>query len=169
MHVITNGSFDTKKAALCSQVFDTMTVSMVGFQELTYKAIMGLQVERTKAFVRFMLDNSKVEVSLKYLCTPLNVHEIGAFIDWAVPVGPECLHIVNADLVQYVNTTTEIPYWAQIIQRSKVAMTNALVRHKKVLNERNIGVFVDETILKLFELPFDGFEKAGFQTIQRWY
>lgn len=169
LHVITNGSMNTGKVTLCSELFDSMTVSIVGFQELTYKAVMGLRLERTKAFVTEMLRRGKTLLSLKYLCTPLNVHEIGLFLDWAIPLSPSGIQITDADCLTYIVADTPIPYWQQVYKRGRDYMLEAFSKHRVTLNAKNISVAIDNGVLSFFELKIEDFQRAGFQTITQWY
>lgn len=168
-HIVTNGCVRTDMAKLCSILFNSMTISIVGFQDQTYNAIMGLDISKTKNFATRMINMRTTKVSLKYLCTPLNIHEIHLFLSWATECSPESIQIVDADFQSYINRNTSIPFWNQIIQRySKVFLQN-LYNHKDVLNEKNIAVWIDETIMKTFSATYEDLKKNGLDTVTQYY
>jgi hypothetical protein len=62
----------------------------------------GLNVERAHAVSRRVAANAPEKLTLKYLATPVNIHEASLFLDWAIGVGPRGVQIIDADSSDYV-------------------------------------------------------------------
>jgi pyruvate-formate lyase-activating enzyme len=168
-HIVSNGCISTKMAKLCSLLFTSMTISIVGFQDHTYNAIMGLDISKTKNFVAKMMDMRSTKISLKYLCTPLNIHEIHLFLKWAIECSPESIQIVDADFKSYINLNTSIPFWDQIIQRCSKLFIHSLHTHKELLNKNNTDVWIDEKIMKTFSTSYEDLKNFGINTVKQYY
>lgn len=168
-HIITNGCVSSNMAKLCSILFDSMTISIVGFQDQTYNAIMGLDISKTKKFATSMIDMCTTKVSLKYLCTPLNIHEIHLFLKWATDCSPESIQIVDANFKLYINENTNIPFWNQIIQRYSKVFLHNLYLQKDTLNKNNIKVWIDQSIMSTFSVSYEDLNKIGLNTVIQYY
>lgn len=165
-HVITNGCVHSRLANLCALLFNSMTISIVGFQDQTYKSVMGLDIPRMKKFALNMINSRETKVSLKYLVTPLNLHEISLFFKWAVDCCPDSIQIVDSSFESYININTKIPFWPQIVQRSANELVNMLFLSKNVLNSNNIAVLIDDKILNSFCIRYSDLKRNGFHTVK---
>jgi uncharacterized radical SAM superfamily Fe-S cluster-containing enzyme len=151
-HIITNGCFSSNLLPLFNILFETATCSIVGFSEMTYKTIMGLNLEKTKKFVEGVLDAGKCDISPKYLMTPLNIHEVGLFIDWAARINPSSIQIVDANIEEYVVRNTKIPYWNRIYNRCGKYIVDGLSKNETLLSNNKTTVFISPAILKNFNV-----------------
>ena len=166
--IVTNGCVNSRMTGLCDILFEKMIISIVGFQDLTYKAIMGLQLESTKKFAAKIINSTNIVTTLKYLCTPLNIHEIKPFMEWAVSINPYEIQIVDADTINYINLNTKIPFWHQLIERSSHDFLNSLIEHKDQINSNQILISIDNSILNLFKINLLDIQKAGLNP-QIWF
>jgi hypothetical protein len=151
-HIITNGCFSSNLLPLFNVLFETATCSIVGFSEMTYKTIMGLNFEKTKKFVEEVLDAGKCNISPKFLMTPLNIHEVGLFIDWAARINPSSIQIVDANIEEYVVRNTKIPYWSRIYNRCGKYIVDGLSKNKILLSNNKTTVFISPSITKNFNI-----------------
>lgn len=119
-HLITNGNVDTVSVKQVEMLFNSVTISIVGFQKETYKKIMGLDIDKTISFAEALIKRDVVEVSLKYLITPSNIHETNLFLNWALKQAPSTsIQIVEIGLYDnYINTKTSDEYWNKILDRT---------------------------------------------------
>lgn len=130
--VVTNGSVTASHYDVVDEVFSSITVSLVGFQPETYKIIMGLDISTAKAFSESMIQRGK-RVALKFVATPSNVHEVVAFLRWAIPLRPHLIHLTDTGTTLYVKMDTKDSYWEKILQRTIAAMKDELTAQKEVL------------------------------------
>ena len=77
------------------KIFNSMTVSILGFHPSTYNKIMGLNFETTIKNINYILDNTKIKLSPKYLAMPTNLYEIGEFLKWALTLNAEKIYLHN--------------------------------------------------------------------------
>ncbi|MDQ7834309.1 MAG: radical SAM protein [Humidesulfovibrio sp.] len=103
--LVTNGNVPGKLADRAVCAFDSMVVSLYGHTPQTYKVLTGLNVERAHAFSRRVAAIAPEKLTLKYLATPVNIHEASLFLDWAIRVGPRGIQIIDADSSDYVRFT----------------------------------------------------------------
>jgi len=130
--LVTNGN-NIKTVDYVIDTFNRITVSFVGFQPATYNAIMGLDVDLTKAFCKKVIAQGSVRVFLKYLITPNNLHELPSFLDWAIKQSPEKIFFTNANIKGYINENTGDYFWQKIINRTRTEITKVLINNKSFL------------------------------------
>ncbi|OVE74418.1 hypothetical protein BVX94_00405, partial [bacterium B17] len=87
LSIVTNGNVGLEMVDVVEHLFSEVFVSVVGFQSETYKAVMGLNIEKTKTFVEKLLANNNIEVIPKFLITPINIHEVSLFLKWIIELG----------------------------------------------------------------------------------
>ncbi len=141
--LITNGNADISMVDTVEEIFGCMNVSFVGFQYETYKSIMGLNIDKTKAFVGRVIENGKTEVGLKYLFTPLNLHEINEFLKWAINLRPKSIYISDSNLNQYINRNTEDMFWNKIIHRTSLEFKRYVIDNKHILEDAGLKLRID--------------------------
>jgi MoaA/NifB/PqqE/SkfB family radical SAM enzyme len=119
-HLITNGNTDAVSVERIERLFNSVTISIVGFQKETYRKIMGLDIDKTISLAETLIKRDVVEVSLKYLITPSNIHETNLFLNWALRQAPSTsIQIVEMGLYDnYINTKTSDEYWKKILERT---------------------------------------------------
>jgi len=156
--LISNACYDLSKIDMIEEVFDFMYVSMVGFQSETYKRIMGLDINKTKRFIDALIDRGKVGIGLKYLVTPLNVHEAGLFLDWAIQRKPTEISIADSNIDQYINYKSWDNFWNKIIKRTSFEVKKELMQKKEFMLQNNIKVGFDFNCKRIYDIS-DSFIK----------
>ena len=116
--IVTNGHVDLKMVNVVEELFETVTVSMIGFQPETYRKIMGLDFEKTRRFVEELITRKQVIVAPYYLVTPINIHETDMFLRWAIKMLPERIRLADAYLEGYIQMYAPFNYWKKIFYRT---------------------------------------------------
>lgn len=113
---------------------------------------MGLGITKTTEFAYKIANRGKVTLRLKFLVTPLNVHESALFFRWAVGVVPAVIVMHDSDISKYINYDTEDSYWFKIIDRSAKALQNAIKDSAKIINQKNIKMHIHDSVKKLYSI-----------------
>lgn len=116
--LITNGCADETMLATVERLFEAVHFSIGGFAPQTYKAVMGLDFERTKRFAEGLCRGGRTRVQLKFMATPSNIHEIPLFLRWAMELSPASVAVETISIGQYVNMNTFDSYWSKIFERT---------------------------------------------------
>jgi hypothetical protein len=151
-YLITNGNVKGKIINKVKKLFSAMTISIVGFQKQTYTTIMSLDIDTVKYFVEEMTGNSNVEINLKFLTTPLNIHEICLFLDWALPLHPQSIDIADANTAHYINMSTEIPYWNVVRARAGKELMRYLQDHQQQFLAHKIRLCYPPSLFGLLKI-----------------
>jgi hypothetical protein len=146
----TNGNVSDAVILEIEGVFDRFSISFVGFQEETYKKIMGIDIQQTFNFVDSLLRHKSCQVQLKYLITPVNLHETGLFLKWALSMSPERIFIADAATVSYINLNTRDEYWLKIIELVGTDIREAIVSAKDKILTDNIVIALEERVRSTF-------------------
>lgn len=169
LHIVSNGSFSTKIIPEVEYLFDSMTLSVVGFEKHTYKTIMGLDLDTTKRFAEELIKGQKLKLSLKYLCTPINIHQMGLFFDWALEAGPDSIQIVDADVKSYMVFDTFDSYWMKIFARTGKDLKNRLTKQKEKFEKSGIKLSISLSIKRLIGLDDKFLSDPAYKNIIKWY
>lgn len=148
--LVTNGCFPVGTTKVVEGLFYRATVSMVGFQPETYERIMGLKLERTQAFVRQLITDGKTSVFLKYLTTPLSIHEVALFVEWAIEVGPKMIQVIDSGFHGYVKMDTCDRFWAKTLEKTGIRLRRTLVEKSSILREKRIPILIDRASCQQF-------------------
>lgn len=163
--IVSNGSVPLAMAPLVERLFDRITISVVGFTPGTYRRIMGLDLDRMRRFAERLLANNVLNVTLKYLCTPLSLPEADAFLSWAIPLAPQTIGIFDANFVQYINLDTADHYWLKIIQRTEKDVKKLLADNAALLAANRTNVVVQTPIKVVFNLNAAYLKDAGLEAV----
>jgi MoaA/NifB/PqqE/SkfB family radical SAM enzyme len=150
--LVTHGSWPTSQVEKIERLFDRIKVSFVGFQAQTIKATMGLDLARTRAFVEALLDRGRTTVQVKYLLSPINVHEVSSFLDWAVGAGVDRISIHDSATVSYVRRDTEDRFFDKIFERASEALHRTIVARRDELARRDLEIEFDEASARLLDI-----------------
>lgn len=150
--LVTNGNAGRNLVPLVERLFDTITISIVGFQSETYHTIMGLKVEGVQQFAEELIRNARSVVILKFLLTPINVHETNLFIDWAVSIGARSIRINDSGAELYMKQDTNDHFWSKVIERSGRCVRTSLSEHAQTLREKGCMVEFDTGSANLFHI-----------------
>lgn len=141
--LVTNGCVPEETADAVDGLFSRVTVSFVGFQRETYRRIMGLDIDRTFVFVDRLLRMKETKVYLKYLVTPINVHETPLFLQWAIEQAPARIAVSDATMQSYIRHTPD-DYWRKIFDRTGADARRVLVDNLAAIKEGNIILSLDQ-------------------------
>ncbi len=164
LRVVTNGNLDTAMAADLGDLFDSFVISFVGFQPETYRAIMGLDIEKTLAFARELIGQHKSEVTLKFLITALNLHEVAHFVREALDLRPNKLLIAESGTPGYVVADTPDRFWSKIVDRSSRSVQRALCSAKATLDRYDMKVYFETAAANLLDLDEAFLQSNGLKT-----
>jgi len=78
--LITNGNVEADTVPFVESLFFNVLVSVYGFQDETYRRITRMELEKTLRFAGDLVKRKRTTVHLKYLVTPLNLHELPLFL-----------------------------------------------------------------------------------------
>lgn len=148
----TNGNVELDVLDTVESIFSELHVSIVGYQPVTYQTIMGLDFERMRRFVTHVIARRKVDVYLKYLVSPINVHECWLFVDWASSLGPQEIAFADTATRRHLNPNAPFHYWDKILERSALSLSDALVRNRERLLQHNVPVYMDAEVQHLFHI-----------------
>jgi len=168
LSIVTNGNVDEKKTELALKFFDKFIVSVVGFQSKTYEAIMGMNFNQMEKFVRRISDERNADLRLKYLVTPLGVHEASSFLNWAVLMSPVEIIFQDSRTTGYLNMATHDSYWKKIITRAGNDLRKAIAFQKKVLEQHNVKISFDTRLLGLYGITDRYVQSEALSDIVKW-
>lgn len=160
LHCVSNMSVELSRLDEIEQIFDGFDVSMVGFQPETYNAIMGLDVMRTKAAVEELIRRGKVDIMIKYLLLPLNVHETAAWLQWALDSGARSLQIAYASGWEWIRKDDPYNFWEKIFDRSSAKLKKKLIDNFK-LETGSCSLFFEENAARLLSVDREFAEENG--------
>lgn len=116
--LITNGNVEADTVPFVESLFFNVLVSVYGFQDETYRRITRMELEKTLRFAGDLVKRKRTTVHLKYLVTPLNLHELPLFLRWAIALGPETISVIDSNTALYINRATPDRYWDLVIGRT---------------------------------------------------
>ena len=141
--LITNGNVSLEMIPTVEHIFDDVWVSMVGFQPETYRKIMGMDINRTMAFVETLVKNRRVLLTPKFLVTPLNLHEANLFLEWIARITPHQCAFQDAESMSYINLNTRDVFWQKIISRTGADVRKFIVTQKEALSASGTVIKID--------------------------
>ncbi len=154
--LITNGNVDEGMLPEVESLFFNVLVSVYGFQDETYRRITCMELEKTRRFATELVWRKKTTAHLKYLVTPLNLHELPLFLRWAASLGPETISVIDANTARYINRSTEDRFWDTVIVRTGDAVRGELAASAEALAASGTIVLIDALSREMFGLD-EGF------------
>lgn len=142
--LVTHGSWPASRLEPVEALFDRVKISFVGFQPQTIKAIMGLDFQRTCDFVEALVERGRTTVQVKFLLSPITVHEVGLFLDWAVATGVDRISIHDSATGDYIRRDTEDRFFDKVFRRASEELQRKLIAHRDELTRTNVEVEFDE-------------------------
>jgi len=159
--LITNGNVEADLVAFVESLFFNVLISLYGFQDETYRRITCMELEKTLRFAELLVTRNKTTVHLKYLVTPLNLHELPLFLRWAIALGPETISVIDSNTAHYINRDTPDRYWALIIERTGEEVRSVLAGESSRLAGSHTVVLLDALSREMFGLDQGFIEKKG--------
>lgn len=126
--------------------------TIVGFQSETYKTITGLDLKRTIRFAEELVKRKRLVVTLAYLITPLNVHEVTLFIKWAVKTAPDIIHVYDSEIHQYINSNTFDSFWEKIFERTAETFKTELLALKPEILAKGTVIWISRRSMELLKI-----------------
>lgn len=166
--IVTNGNVDIAMADKVAELFDRVVVSVVGFSPDTYRKITGMDIARTVAFVGALLKTSRPEVTLKYLVTPLSLHETNLFLEWAIGLAPHRIRISDSLVAQYIEMRTFDDFWQKIMDRTGEEVRKVLLGMRDRLIAQRTVVGFDTALRKMFGIDDEFVRGNGLDGIVVW-
>jgi len=166
--IITNGSVSLRKIAYVESIFDSVTISFVGFQAETYKKIMGLDLNKALSFVEVLLKRKKVKnIWVKFLINPSNIHETDLFLDWAIRTKPSVCLIQDSATLNYININTSDDYWKKIFNRTGKKLKKIIAKNKSGMISNGTLILMDSGSIQLFGIDDNFIDK--YDEVINWF
>ncbi len=159
--LITNGNAEADLVAFVESLFFNVLISLYGFQDETYRRITRMELEKTLRFAELLVTRNKTTVHLKYLVTPLNLHELPLFLRWAIALGPETISVIDSNTAHYINRATPDRYWDLVIGRTGEEVRSVLAGESSRLAGSHTVVLLDALSREMFGLDQGFIEEAG--------
>jgi Radical SAM superfamily./C-methyltransferase. len=150
--IVTNGNLPISMINTVESLFSGVTISINGFQEETYKRIMGLELSNMIRFAEGLIDNKKVNLNLKYLISPINIHEVNLFLDWAINRKAGAIEIADANTDIYIKFNTFDDYWRKIIDRTAIEIRKTIIKNIENLENNNQRILITSSVKEMFGL-----------------
>ncbi len=159
--IITNGCVSGRMAERAGRLFSQIYLSMVGHCPRTYRTLMDLDRERTLGFIQALRGFPGVQVIPRWLTTPLNLHETGDLLRWAVGEGLPAVMLDDACSGGYLRLDTHDAYWWRIIERSGRDLRLALEECREPLASGAARFLFTGRCARFFGLGEEWFREAG--------
>lgn len=170
MAVVTNGNVPSDAINRSSSLFSQFTVSFYAFQPETYQCISGLDLSKTISFSEHIMALADKTVYLKYLSTPLSIHEIGAFFRWSLALAPAQIQLVTGGFAQFVQSAEKYKYWRKILAISSKSIQRELLSADwSALRHSRTKILIDGFHRSAFGLDSDFIERYGLEDILYHY
>jgi MoaA/NifB/PqqE/SkfB family radical SAM enzyme len=154
--LITNGNVEADTVPFVESLFFNVLVSVYGFQDETYRRITRMELEKTLRFAENLVRRGKTTVHLKYLVTPLNLHELPLFLRWAIALGPETISVIDSNTALYINWATPDRYWDLVIGRTGGEVRRVLSGESDRLKASGTVLLLDALSREMFGIE-EGF------------
>ncbi|HNX82409.1 MAG TPA: SPASM domain-containing protein [Candidatus Omnitrophota bacterium] len=152
---VTNGNVPVSMIPRVEQIFDELKVSFLAFEPETYERITCLDLRNAVAFVENLSRRKRMRLLLKYLVTPLGIHEAGLFLEWAIAVCPEYIFLEDAQTTAYINLETQDRFWNKISSRTGQRVKSVLRANKERLLRSSTTVRFSTDTLRVLGLSQD--------------
>jgi MoaA/NifB/PqqE/SkfB family radical SAM enzyme len=159
--LITNGNVEADMVPFVESLFFNVLVSVYGFQDETYRRITRMELEKTLRFAENLVRCGKTTVHLKYLVTPLNLHELPLFLRWAIALGPETISVIDSNTALYINRATPDRYWDLVIGRTGGEVRRVLSGESDRLKASGTVLLLDALSREMFGLDQGFVEEEG--------
>jgi pyruvate-formate lyase-activating enzyme len=146
----TNGNGTKQMRERAVRLFDRFTISVYAFQQETYDSVSGLQLNKTIKFAESLIQSHGKPLNLKYLATPINIHETAIFMKWALTLRPANIQIVDSGIIQYIKVSTD-NYWEKIMETTGRKVRESLkLSDRRALRKSETTVLIDPYFLCAF-------------------
>ena len=94
----------------------------------------------------------KIQLRLKYLTTPINIHEANLFLEWAIILSPELIFFEDANTPGHIQYNAPFDFWGKIFRRNGEEIKLVLLQNKNKLFDDNITVQFSKICIKILGL-----------------
>ncbi|MBR1942866.1 radical SAM protein [bacterium] len=165
IETITNLCVGEERLKQAEKIFNSVTVSMLGFNQNTYKKEMGLDFEKVINNFEYLYRNKKVNLSPKYLTMPTNLLEMTEFFKWAVQKDVKKIYLHNIhEFNKVVNIDTS--YWQKTFKKVEKDFKQTLNENKENIIAKNRHfISIHETLAELLNIDDNYIRENGFDKI----
>ena len=118
------------------KIFDSITVSILGFNSFSYNKIMGLNYDTTMKNIDYILKNTKIKLSPKFLLMPSNIYEISEFFKWALTLDVPKIYLHNIrEFAKCCNL--EEDFWIRTFKQVEIEIKDILNKNKELIISKN--------------------------------
>ncbi len=167
--LVSNGNANITMLNTAENLFNRITFSIVGFQPETYHRIMNIRFGKTIEFIENLLIRGKVKVYLKYLLTPINLHEVNLFLSWAISHNPDRIAFTGSGINQYIKKDTFDNYWRIIFSRTATKIKKILIDQLETLRSNKINIYLDAETRIIFKISDDFISSNNLSNIINWH
>jgi MoaA/NifB/PqqE/SkfB family radical SAM enzyme len=153
--IVTNGNVGLTMIEKVEQLFSAVDVSFMAFQPETYERIMGMDVSKTLQFAQELAHRKKTCLSVRYVATPISIHELCLFLQWAINIRPSFIIANDCYIPQYINVRTSDNFWERIFLRSKEKVKSVLMLNKEAIINNQISIELSEHVLHILSLDVE--------------
>lgn len=162
IHTITNLCVGEERIKKAEEIFDEMTVSMLGFTPLTYKNEMGLDFDKVMKNFEYLYQNKKVELRPKYLAMPTNLFEIVPFFKWAISLDLNKIYLHNIHEFARV-ANLEDKYWTKTFAKVEKDMKNIFEENReKIIQKGSHYISIHPILSEKLNINQEYIDKNGF-------
>lgn len=144
LNLTTNGQVDPRDYGRLAALFDYFAITYTGQQPETYRAVARLPDGRSRAFAAAMIAAGK-KVSLKFLVTPVSLHELASFLTWAVALKPHGVQVGSMKLHEYHRRTPD-RFWEKYVSASVARFHSELRSLAPVMLRDDIALVLSEDL-----------------------
>lgn len=162
IHTITNLCVGEDRLKKAEEIFDEMTVSMLGFTPLTYKNEMGLDFDKVMNNFMYLYENKKVELRPKYLAMPTNLFEIIPFFKWALSLDLNKIYLHNIHEFASV-ANLDKRYWINTFAKVEKELKKLFEENKeKIISKDSHYISIHPILSEKLHLNQEYISKNGF-------
>ncbi|MBR2525322.1 radical SAM protein [bacterium] len=163
IQTITNLCVGEERLKKAEEIFDAMTVSMLGFNKHTYKNEMGLDFDKVINNFETLYANKKVQLSPKFLAMPTNLFEISEFFNWAVKKDVQKIYLHCIHEFKKVANVENI-YWQKTFAKVEKEIKQILKDNREFIISRNRHfISIDEMLAGFINIDNDYISENGFE------
>ena len=136
IHTISNLSVGEKRLKEAEEIFDEITVSILGFNPTTYKNEMGLDFDVVMRNFEYLYNNKQVKLRPKFLAMPTNLFDIVDFFNWAIKLDVDKIYLHNIHEFKAVANLGQ-PYWLKTFAKLEKQIKQILEENKEHIQSKN--------------------------------
>lgn len=162
IHTISNLSVNEKRLKEAEEIFDEITVSILGFNPTTYKNEMGLDFDIVMRNFEYLYKNKKVKLRPKFLAMPTNLFDLIDFFDWAIKLDIDKIYLHNIHEFEKV-ANLDNKYWLRTFKKLEKQMKKIFDNNKELLQSKNRHfISIHPILANMIHIDSDYIKQNGF-------